>query len=366
MEFKTEIADIRARIRQERPPRVPDALNVPLPPATLRPPDDNSGGVTVPIFPIFPLPHDDDKDMFEQMPNRDFSNEEDDVDGDGATKNDQKRPKSTESLFDRRICIFADATKIDQKRPKPTESLLENDDIVEDEIQGIIFEVPRETTTTHFSNFADEGLLPNGETCSEIAELESETCRVKLGSEDPLTNGEICDGEDSSSVGEKGERWISLVGSAAKLRELASKEVRKALITVKTIRRVLNFKESIMKYGVFVPRNDSEADASPEHHRWESGRMLEWMRLQEQGTFERNWDWPRIQKKFPIITRGTLGMYSSSTTSSILGSTGFGWFLMGHAKTQRPIPAPMLQRPGENQSDYSTFCCRGAMEHCTI
>jgi hypothetical protein len=74
---------------------------------------------------------------------------------------------------------------------------------------------------------------------------------------------------------------------------------RKALLTKKTLRRILNFKESIMKYGVFVPRNDSEADKSPEAARWDSGRQLEWLRLRDQGTFERNWDLERIKKHYP-------------------------------------------------------------------
>jgi hypothetical protein len=95
--------------------------------------------------------------------------------------------------------------------------------------------------------------------------------------------------------------------SIANLQGLAAKGIRKVLLTVKTIRRILNAKESIMKYGVFIPRNDGEAEASPEHLRWESGRMLEWMRLQEQGTFERNWDWPRIQKKYPTYQRKDIG-----------------------------------------------------------
>jgi hypothetical protein len=69
----------------------------------------------------------------------------------------------------------------------------------------------------------------------------------------------------------------------------------------------LNFKESILKYGVFVPRNENEADASPEHLRWSSGRQLEWMRLQDQGTFERNWDWKRVQKIFPAYHKRDIG-----------------------------------------------------------
>jgi hypothetical protein len=82
---------------------------------------------------------------------------------------------------------------------------------------------------------------------------------------------------------------------------------RKILLSIKIMRRTLNFKESIMKYGVFVHRNDKEADASPEHVRWESGRMLEWMRLQEQGTFGRNWDWKRVQKKYPNYQKRDVG-----------------------------------------------------------
>jgi hypothetical protein len=46
---------------------------------------------------------------------------------------------------------------------------------------------------------------------------------------------------------------------------------RKIMLSVKTIRRILACKETIHKYGVFVPRNDREADSSPEAARWASG-----------------------------------------------------------------------------------------------
>ena len=62
-----------------------------------------------------------------------------------------------------------------------------------------------------------------------------------------------------------------------------------------------------MKYGVFVPRNDREADASPEAPQWDSGRQLEWLRLRGQGTFERNWDWERVMKKFPTYKKVDIG-----------------------------------------------------------
>jgi hypothetical protein len=83
--------------------------------------------------------------------------------------------------------------------------------------------------------------------------------------------------------------------------------LRKAFLTVKTLRRILNAKESIFKYGIFVPRNDKDADSSPEHARWASGRTLEWMRLQDQGTFGRNLDWTRVKKKFPDYLKRDVG-----------------------------------------------------------
>ncbi len=73
------------------------------------------------------------------------------------------------------------------------------------------------------------------------------------------------------------------------------------------MRRVLAFKETLHKYEVFVPKNDREADASPEATRWSSGRQLEWIRLQEQGTFERNWDWARLTKAYPQYRKQDVG-----------------------------------------------------------
>jgi hypothetical protein len=79
------------------------------------------------------------------------------------------------------------------------------------------------------------------------------------------------------------------------------------LLSIRTMRRILAAKETIHKYGVFVPRNDREADTSPEAVRWASGRQLEWLRLQEQGTFERNWDWVRLRKAYPSYQKRDVG-----------------------------------------------------------
>jgi hypothetical protein len=80
-----------------------------------------------------------------------------------------------------------------------------------------------------------------------------------------------------------------------------------SVLSSKTMRRILTAKETIHKYGVFLPRNDREADASPEAVRWASGRQLEWIRLQEQGTFERNWDWVRLRKTYPLYQKRDVG-----------------------------------------------------------
>ena len=53
---------------------------------------------------------------------------------------------------------------------------------------------------------------------------------------------------------------------------------RKIFLTSNCIRKILNFKESIFKYGVLIPKNDHEADSAPESKRWISGKELEWLR----------------------------------------------------------------------------------------
>jgi hypothetical protein len=57
-------------------------------------------------------------------------------------------------------------------------------------------------------------------------------------------------------------------------------------LSSKRVRRILAARESIFKYGIYLPRNDRDADASPERARWFSGRQLEWIRLKEVGAFE--------------------------------------------------------------------------------
>jgi hypothetical protein len=54
---------------------------------------------------------------------------------------------------------------------------------------------------------------------------------------------------------------------------------RKILLSLRTLRKVLAAKETLFKFGTFVPRNESEALRSPEASRWIAGRDLEWLRM---------------------------------------------------------------------------------------
>jgi hypothetical protein len=58
------------------------------------------------------------------------------------------------------------------------------------------------------------------------------------------------------------------------------------VLSAKTIIRILKIQETLFKYGTFIPRNDREAELSPEAPRWRSGRTLEWLRLRMAKTFE--------------------------------------------------------------------------------
>jgi hypothetical protein len=70
-------------------------------------------------------------------------------------------------------------------------------------------------------------------------------------------------------------------------------------LSTKVIRRILAARESLFKYGVYLPRNDHDADASLERARWRSGRQLEWLRLQNVKAFEYDWTRDRMAREFP-------------------------------------------------------------------
>ncbi len=58
------------------------------------------------------------------------------------------------------------------------------------------------------------------------------------------------------------------------------------ILSSKIIVKILKAQETLFKYGTFIPRNDREAEVSPEAPRWRSGRTLESLRLRKARTFE--------------------------------------------------------------------------------
>jgi hypothetical protein len=115
-----------------------------------------------------------------------------------------------------------------------------------------------------------------------------------------------------SFLKKNGEKNGELVGSESSgifsvLGTYVHNVARRAIMSVRQIHRVMAAKESIFKYGTFVPRNDREANASPEAARWKAGRDLKWLRLSEQGTFETEWTLARLQSESPSYPKSDIG-----------------------------------------------------------
>jgi hypothetical protein len=79
------------------------------------------------------------------------------------------------------------------------------------------------------------------------------------------------------------------------------------LLSRRTLRKLLVEKETLFKFGTFVPRNETEALQSPVAHRWIAGKDLEWLRMGQRGTFGKNWTWNRIQLEFPTYKKSEMG-----------------------------------------------------------
>jgi hypothetical protein len=82
---------------------------------------------------------------------------------------------------------------------------------------------------------------------------------------------------------------------------------RRVLLSPRTIRKILVAKETLFKFGTFVPRNELEAQRSPEASRWLAGRDLEWLRMGQRETFARDWTWNRMQREFPKYKKSEIG-----------------------------------------------------------
>ena len=82
---------------------------------------------------------------------------------------------------------------------------------------------------------------------------------------------------------------------------------KQVYLTSKVLRQILVAKETLFKFGTFVPRNETEALRSPESHRWVAGRDLEWLRMGQRGTFERDWTLDRMLWEFPAYKKSDMG-----------------------------------------------------------
>ncbi len=56
-----------------------------------------------------------------------------------------------------------------------------------------------------------------------------------------------------------------------------------------------------------MPKNDSDADRSPERARWYSGRQLEWHRWKDVGAFEYDWTKARLSREHPHYLHSDIG-----------------------------------------------------------
>ncbi len=238
-----------------------------------------------------------------------------------------KRPRTRENVAEFKREIAETLKRIRHFEPRVPDALdppiqllphrRENDDDEDpDPLSVLVLSAPEDYST----EFVSESSLPRDASNGELGNNHTENGELENGegSTNPMgrpiitdvettikagdwKNGEFANGEGTDShfsnqkIPKHDQSTISTIFTGLKI------------LSVKTMRRILNFKESLMKYGLFLPKNDNEADASPECVRWGSGRQLEWIRLQTQGTFERNWDWVRVHKIFPLYQKRDIG-----------------------------------------------------------
>ena len=288
VDFKREISDTLARIRR-LDPIVPDDLNAPsprLPPRQDDLDDDNGPGSVFFTPPsVQSVSSDSDGESFEPAPVGDLSNGEGGDDGGG---NDEDGLEFAHfSATDK----YEAAVALQPPNSSRCQLVLDQAIALKKASQRALSDGERKI------NAVPESSILNGEDLKNPLKKKGR----HFWSENNLAKdliGEKVNGNDpeESLNEEKANGWSRLKNFG-----------RRILLSIKTMRRVLSAKETLHKYGVFVPKNDREADLSPEATRWSSGRQLEWIRLQEQGTFERNWDWARLAKAYPQYRKQDIG-----------------------------------------------------------
>ncbi len=99
----------------------------------------------------------------------------------------------------------------------------------------------------------------------------------------------------------------SVTGSSSNVSRSSFPLRKIVLLSQRVLRRVMAAKESLVKFGTFVPKNDREAESSPEAARWRAGRTLEWVRLNREGTFDGDWTWSKVQEIYPEYKKSDIG-----------------------------------------------------------
>jgi hypothetical protein len=126
-------------------------------------------------------------------------------------------------------------------------------------------------------------------------------------------------------------------------------------LNTKTLRRILAARETIFKYGIYLPRSDHDADSSPESARWKSGRQLEWLRLKAVGAFEYDWTISRMHQEYPDYPVADIGRVFFIYDYKFSGDTGFDLCLMARARV--PIPTRTHTRRQFVRNLFEFFMC---------
>ena len=110
-------------------------------------------------------------------------------------------------------------------------------------------------------------------------------------------------------ISDVNERSLKVLFSARKSSTTMSTLPRWPLphIPLPRLRRILKAELSVFKYGVYVPRNDRDADKSPERVQWRAGRTLEWLRLLKIGAFEGTWTKESMVRAYPHVSLTDIG-----------------------------------------------------------
>ncbi len=141
----------------------------------------------------------------------------------------------------------------------------------------------------------------NGESCEFLATPYD----LVYGSPTSVSNDEGSERHDSTRV--ECSPGTSKTTDSSESLPIVSPIRKLVLISKRVLRRVMAAKESLFKFGTFVPRNDREAESSPEAARWKAGRSLEWVRLCKEGTFDGNWTLEKLQETLPSYKKSDIG-----------------------------------------------------------